>query len=356
SRLTPAVAWPGLIKNAIKGTTYDLIDQGIPGFFAKEFESLSTMIHDKLIDLGNSPFNTTNFIALNAPGIKGRIDSILKNEKLLRKTRQLSDIILEDRIFKIPLHRLSQNNPAELVRHIQDVLDPEIDLVRAHLHQQIQEKDHLDDLVRPLTQLVQELMHRHVLSLRGRSLVDGVEEEHWHVSIKRVVWALWESPSFKRYQAEVVPAFLDQLKNRPLGEILDLPNFKASISEVLTHALENPSIRSAFNEEVRKLLETSLQLLNQNLTAETKDFVIHNASQAIFGALEKNILLLINAINFKDIVIQEIEKMHPKQLERLFYGFARRYFKYLIGYGFIFGIIFGLAIDFGILSLLSLLE
>ncbi|NJL13876.1 MAG: hypothetical protein HC913_13310 [Microscillaceae bacterium] len=69
--------------------------------------------------------------------------------------------------------------------------------------------------------------------------------------------------------------------------------------------------------------------------------------------MESHILALITSLNFKQIVVREIENMHARELEKLFYGFARRYFKYLIGYGFIFGIIFGLGIDYGIFNFIG---
>ena len=126
------------------------------------------------------------------------------------------------------------------------------------------------------------------------------------------------------------------------------------LEKLIEQKTQDPDFQNLTSSILENLSSDFLAHISDNIQPDTKQFIIETASKAIFGTLQKNILGLINALDFKGIVVREIENMHAKELEDLFYGFARKYFKYLIGYGFIFGIIFGLVIDYGLLSLLNI--
>jgi len=53
---------------------------------------------------------------------------------------------------------------------------------------------------------------------------------------------------------------------------------------------------------------------------------------------------LLAALNLRKIVIQEIEKMPPEDIEGLFQSFASKYFDQLVRYGFSFGTAFGMGL------------
>ncbi len=64
-----------------------------------------------------------------------------------------------------------------------------------------------------------------------------------------------------------------------------------------------------------------------------------------FDSIDKKILDLMGAIDFKKVITKEIQDMHPKELEDMFYSFAGPYFNKLILYGSL-GFLFGLATIF----------
>ncbi len=347
-----SLAWT--YKNSIKATTQDLIERGVPNFLKTEFGSLEEMIHEKVQEVGNSPFNTTNFIALDSDSLKRRVEQILTNTKLLRKTRQLTNLILEERIFKIRLNALFKDDPHQLMLHLKTLLDPEIHVIQDHLRERLHDENQLKAFSQPLAHLLNEVLEREFLGIKAARVLATVDQEEAQQLCQQLVEKVLDAPVLQTQRAQILQRAMDRFKSQKLEEILDIALLQKDLPKAFEQAFAHPQVRAQSQEAIQALLETLTGHLNQDLSPETKDFTIDMAAKAIFGALETHILTLINSINFKEIVVGEIETMHAQELENLFYGFARKYFKYLIGYGFVFGIIFGLAIDFGLLNLLDI--
>jgi len=109
--------------------------------------------------------------------------------------------------------------------------------------------------------------------------------------------------------------------------------------------LLRPQPKSFLHHEIKTIAEKFLENLPENVSAETKEFLTKHVIEGIVEALENNLSPLINSIDLKKIVIDEITGMNPEEIEKLFYSFAGEYFTKLINYGFGFGIAFGLATE-----------
>ena len=346
------LAWT--YRNSIIGTTRDLVDKGIPNFLRTEFQSLQKMIHTKVHELGESPFNTNNFIALDKDNIKRHIDRILENPKLLRKTRQLTNLILEERIFKIPLNALIQDDSHALVKHLKTVLHPEIETIQNHLKGLVDDEVRLRATARPVANLLIQILRRNFLNVHTSTLLKGVQPSDLQDLSHKLTHILVHSSAFREAQKMLSTNLKEEVHHYSLSDLVSAESLGDDIGSLLDKKLQDPDFQSIINQNLETLSFELMAHVSEDIRPETKQFIIETASRAIFGTLQKNILGLINALDFKGIVVREIENMHAKELEDLFYGFARKYFKYLIGYGFIFGIIFGLAIDYGLLSLLNI--
>jgi uncharacterized membrane protein YheB (UPF0754 family) len=92
-------------------------------------------------------------------------------------------------------------------------------------------------------------------------------------------------------------------------------------------------------EELRNIGEKNvnkiLSYINNLLTKNTKNEICKYLIDAVVNAIEKEYSNMINNIDISNIVEREINNMHPKQIEELFYSFAKNYFKKLTIYGWI---------------------
>jgi uncharacterized membrane protein YheB (UPF0754 family) len=346
------LAWT--YKNSILGTTYDLIDEGIPNFFEQEFASLQNALSKKIDQLGETALSSVKIGALDSESLKNRVNQILDNQQLIRKTRQLTNIILEERIFKIPLKSLLQEEAQDLLNHLRGLLNPEIELIINHLREQLSQSEKASTLSYKFAELLHSLLYRTLFTVPLQTIFMGIQSEDIERSIQKTSEFLWQSESMQMLKNQLISTIFNRLKTLPLPEIIEPNQIKNELIKILTLLLEDEKNKDLIINDLEKVIQLNLNSLNQNIAPETKAYVVKTAGSAIFATLENNLLALINSIDFKGIVVREISAMHPKELEGLFYGFARKYFTYLIGYGFIFGIIFGWAIDFGILGIWSL--
>jgi uncharacterized membrane protein YheB (UPF0754 family) len=98
-------------------------------------------------------------------------------------------------------------------------------------------------------------------------------------------------------------------------------------------------------EKVRKTGESTIEEiltgLNQALTKDTKDDICKYLINAIVNAIGNNFSDMVHTINISNVVEREINNMHPKQIEELFYSFAKDYFNKIVIYGWIgaFGVL-----------------
>lgn len=349
-----SLAWT--YKSSIKGSAKSLIEEGIPNFFDNEFDSIREIIHDEIVELGAIRINDIQHnIALHTENLKKRVDHLLNDSLLLFKIRQLIDMILDERIFKIPTKNLLNSNANQVVNYSRSVVQPELNLVLSFLKMQIKNPKKIKEIASPVAMLLGQIIRRRLFPVHLNTLLEGLDTEAFDEIIEKASRFLIQSNSFQSHQGILVEKMVARAKTKTLGEMLDLQVFKDDISTTLHQLLQDPKSKEVIIQELENFIEQNLSKISQSISTSTKEYLVKTLTKSIFSSLENNIVELINSVNFKNIVITEIENMHPQELEKLFYGFAGKYFKYLIGYGFGFGIIFGLAIDFGLLEVLKLL-
>ncbi|EAY26136.1 DUF445 family protein [Microscilla marina] len=349
-----SLAWT--YKGSIKGSASNLIEEGIPDFFENEFDSIHEIIHEEIVTLGSIRIaDIQHDVGLDTDNLKQRIDHVLNDSLLLFRIKQLLDIVLEERIFKIPINQFLNANAAQLVGYSQSVVLPELNLVLGFIKMQLQNPQNISAIASPLSMLLGQIIRRRLLPTPLNNLLKGLDNDTFDALNERVAKFLIQSSGFQNHQRILIEKMVARAKTKSLNEMLDLAVFKDDISAALHQLLHDPKSKEVIIKELENFIEQNLTKITQSIATPTKEYLVKTLTKSIFTSLENNISELINSIDFKKIVVTEIENMHPQQLEKLFYGFAGKYFKYLIGYGFGFGIIFGLAIDFGLVELLKLL-
>ena len=348
------LAWT--YKSSIKGATSSLIEEGIPNFFENEFDSIREIIHDEVVELGAIKINQIQHnVALHSENLKKRVDTVVNDSLLMFKIRQLIDVILDERIFKIPIQKFLNSDASQLVSYSTSVIQPELNLVLSFVKMQIKNPDKIKEIAGPASMLLGQIVRRRLFPVRLNTLLEGMETEVFDEFIEKTSRFLIESPSFQSHQGILVEKMVARAKTKTLGEMLDLNVFQDDVAKALHQLLHDSHNKEIIIQELENFIEQNLGKISQSISTTTKEYLVKTLTKGIFASLEDNIADLIHSVNFKQIVVTEIENMHPQELEKLFYGFAGKYFKYLIGYGFGFGIIFGLAIDFGLVEVIKLL-
>ncbi len=344
-----SLAWT--FKNAIKGGTYELIDHGIPEFLSEELDSLQGMIRTKIKSLEEQPLVTNQLIALNHENLRLRIGNILENFQLQRKVRQLTNLLLEERIFAMPLKRFIRDDASTLLENISNFLDPELELIRSHGLEKIHTEAVQAELIAPLSKVLWQILSQYAKSLRPSSFEPYFPPHYVEILSQNLHRHMVLAPAFQDFLIELMPQTLDIAQAAAAEPGAHLDAWNAQLRKVLLLCLEKH--QESIQHNLSELVGKGLQKLPEALAPEALDSFMDTLSQAAFNTLETHLLDLIHSISFKEIVVREIAQMHAQQLEKLFYGFARKYFKYLIGYGFAFGLILGILIDYVVYQLIS---
>ncbi len=97
--------------------------------------------------------------------------------------------------------------------------------------------------------------------------------------------------------------------------------------------------------DLEPVLTELIMSLNSLSDDGLKQYMIDNGFEAAYDTLLENFEGLVGAIDFKEVIEREINKMHPKELEDMLNSFAKVYFNRLIFYG-AYGALFGIPVAF----------
>lgn len=134
--------------------------------------------------------------------------------------------------------------------------------------------------------------------------------------------------------------YVSSIRDIKLNSMLDKNILDADIYNVLNLVFDNKD----FNDENRVILDSIIDtLLYDELSFTSEQFklyILNNVIDAGFDGIEKNIISILSSLDLQDITLEEVDKMHPKEIHELFKSFAGDFFIKLYIYGG-FGLIFG---------------
>jgi len=135
--------------------------------------------------------------------------------------------------------------------------------------------------------------------------------------------------------------YISSIRNSKLNSLIDKEILESDINDNLNLILEDKD----FNHKNRVVVESIIDLLLDDklnfITEEFKLYVTNNIIDAGFSTIEKNIIPMLRSLDLQSITLEEVDKMHPKEIHELFKSFAGDFFIKLYIYGG-FGLIFGI--------------
>ena len=135
--------------------------------------------------------------------------------------------------------------------------------------------------------------------------------------------------------------YISSIRNSKLNSLIDKEILESDINYNLNLILEDKD----FNHKNRVVVESIIDLLLDDklnfITEEFKLYVTNNIIDAGFSTIEKNIIPMLRSLDLQSITLEEVDKMHPKEIHELFKSFAGDFFIKLYIYGG-FGLIFGI--------------
>ncbi len=326
-------------QSTIKETVLDLAEEGIPNFFAEERQSLKDLVAVQAQTIGMSRLKDLN-VQLDKNYLKTLLETFLAREEMLLSVQNLSYSILKE-LFKVPISVFLRVGGVENMRDLQRILSHELNIITKHLQQQGREKQ--GEIGKRLTGFVTEILEEKLRNTKVKDVFARIDEEAYRQSAQNIVKQLLGSSVFETQKREFISRFFEQVKQAEVSQLVNTEVLQTDLLQVLNQVLAAPETKEFLHAEIQRIASLFLDKLPDHISAESKDFLAKQVIEAVLAALENNLSPLINSIDLKKIVVEEIKSMDSAEIEKLFYSFAGDYFTKLINYGFGFGIAFGLA-------------
>ena len=251
---------------------------------------------------------------------------------------------------------ISLNKSIYIKEEIEEVIDESINIILSeNLKEFLLIKLSNDNLVKNLEAIVKCLDE-----IIDEGFIQSIKE----TSINKVMLALERKDVVECTEAilnivvnnEEFATLIEKIANEFYEDVVKRVSFNAIIDEEYSKECVEEYIEAAFNSksfnEVNKEIINLIceEIINDGFSfikEDTKDDVICRAIEAVLNVTFNNTSKLLKAVNIKQITMEQIAIMEPKEIHIMFNGFAGDFFKKLYLYGS-FGAIFGINLWFSI--------
>jgi uncharacterized membrane protein YheB (UPF0754 family) len=330
-----------IYKENIKKTVRDLAQNGIPVFIGGEKESLSELVKKEIMQLGEVNLGQIG-VDVRKNDLREMIVNLLKSNRLLTAIDELSKNLMAS-FFTLPLRHVLYVAGAENSKSALSLFEQEMQILLRHATELL--KNNKEDIAGSVENLVETVGLHLLRKTKLSEMTAETTPEDWQKAVRKMLDTLKNSEAFEFQVKKLIAEIFAELKRKPLDEIVNWQIFEENISEILRRIFASDTLRESLEESLMRLTEKNLAQANRNINAETKIFVVRLIVAAATATLSEKLPSVLESLDIQKVVVREIEKMPPNEIEELFNSFAKKYFDELVNYGFGFGIIFGIIAD-----------
>ncbi|ANQ48798.1 DUF445 family protein [Flammeovirga sp. MY04] len=348
-----AVLYEGIIKK----TTKDLVNNKIPELLIKGLPDITQKVQNKISIIAKETKVKELEISIQNEALKDTVKSLVKNQRLTTSIQYVLNRIV-DEVFKTKIEdilNVGDVTEGELYDSLSRNLAPEIEIVRKHLDVQLSDNQKTALIVNDLLVMIINIFNKIVLTKKVKDIFEGVDEHNLELGIQDTFNLLLNSRSFQKLTSQLASTLAQDIGSKGMHQIFDKQQLLHDLERGIYHSLENHKIQEQIRDITGGLSHIILDNFNHSLKRETKDYLLNKMLDGLMKSAIPHSSKLIQKIDFKGIVVKEINMMDPQKIEELFYGFAGMYFNRLIIYGFILGLPIGAMLDFGLIQLVSFL-
>ncbi|GHV77377.1 hypothetical protein AGMMS49942_21980 [Spirochaetia bacterium] len=300
-----------------------LLDEELPQFLHRKREQLTdiinTLLENKLSNLG---FNDSS---LEIETIERRVTAILDSPHVQRGVAGFVTIIIKQ-FAQIPLNTLLRMININSINDVVHITEPLISSAVSQV------KDNLstDAVIEVVVRLVKNILPDILSTIKVEDVLKDIELEKELRSLitllindTQVMQDVSDMIDELLYTVEKDPAFYDDIILRK-----DMAGFIAGLEKDYGWDTFRLAAVSAFKAFLSKL--------NGSITTETKNAICNEyLITAVIDSCVYNFTDIIRTIDVQTVVEREVNNMHPKGIETLFYQFAGTYFAKITLYGWI---------------------
>ncbi len=320
-----------VVKRDIDKTIDIILDEKVPHFIEEKLEEINriikTFLNTKIVNLGYQD----NIIKQKK--VDDLISTILSSTNF-NTALQKSMYIFIEHFFTLKLVDILE------LFHIKSLLDiytlfqvPIQHILQAFFKNISTEKQAIFATFNTL--IIETILPDILNHVKIKSLLKDVDKEMLLQEFAFLQDNLRASPALEEALNKLVGSFMGVFIEE---EFLDTKVLQKDLKHFLKEVIQD---KEALRTVLVPFFTKFLEHINAMLDTKLKDHSLQIIIDAAFESIQSNIAELINAVDFKKVITKEINEMHPKELEDMFYSFAGKYFNKLILYGSL-GFFFGL--------------
>ena len=314
-----------VLKGKVKEVVEKIFEDTVPEFLYEKKDEINEiakkLLNYKIADLG------IDGNSINKEALKHFASIIFDSYEFRVSVNALSKVFV-DSLLTIKLEDLLKILNIRNLRQLVDIVSPvfEDGLILI--------QDNLEKNQNRLKLISKEFLETILLDISKNKnlsiLFEGVDLE----KESKIILAL-----FKEKEKDLIYLIEDILNGLFNRDFYSKGLLEKDLNEFIKLSLQED--KEVIKEKLSPFLKELIVNLNSILDEKFKNYLIDILSEAIFNALEDNIEDLIKSIDIKEVIIREINNMHPKEIEDMFNSFAKNYFTKLKLYGG-FGAVFGI--------------
>jgi len=316
------------------------IDERLIDFYEHKQQSMDEQLHVYVENLSDTTLQNLGIknSLIKVENLTHLAQNVLDNSYVQQSVKLLSHSFM-DELLKLRIKTVASMLNLNTFENVLSRFSKEINLSAKYLCTYYDKER--EKLQTSATELAVDISTSLLLTQKVRDLVRGVKPQMLMSWIEQSKEKLINSDTYEVYSKKIMNELLHKLGTKKIDEIIDLDILKDDISNSLKKVLLEKSFQEYFDDALKPIIEVILKDLNRATDEKTKEFFIKILLQSAYDSVLENADILMESIDFKDVIEKEINNMHPSEIEEMFNSFAKIYFDRLIlygGYGALFGI------------------
>lgn len=318
----------------VQETVYCLVDDKIPAFINNRISSLNEEVARFFSTLGEVDLESIN-VEFQEEGINNYIKQVFSSEEIHLKTNRFVSVTL-DYFYGIEASRFFGLFQIYSIHDLLLMFDEELKIFNTGLYNQIDTNQ--DQVVYNIRLFINQFLTREILTTRVRNLTLGIEKEHLIPVVDRSITLLQEDKFMNNGIYNLTLDVVNNISELPVNEILNHKYLRSDIYDTIASINSNYQLRDKATEILTGITTELANELPNIFDDEMKNLVVYALVNSVYDVLEGNIADLLNAVDLKEVTVNEINKMEPEKIKELFDSFAGKYFRRLETYGVMGGI------------------
>ena len=214
--------------------------------------------------------------------------------------------------------------------------------------------NNIDEIIKCTDKIIDEEFIQHIQETAINKVMLAVKREDIVRCTKGILNIVVNNEQFAITLEKIANEFYEEVvRKASLNDFIDkeysIEYMKAYIETAFNNKSFNDTNREIINVIYEEIINDGVNFIKE----DTKDDVICRVIEAVLNVTFNNTSELLKAVNLKQVTMEQIAIMEPKEIHIMFNGFAGDFFKklYLYGsFGAIFGINLWLSIAWGIIE------